>query len=311
MIESENKKSLCKKCHLKSGGERDCPACGERIKYISYSGFHNAKKNNSKCKKCFINEEEKLKRSKRAAGENNPFFGKKHSKETREKLSLKTFNHSEESKKKISKSLIEINKTRVRKSLYDYWREEYGEGVANKKIKENKEKHRQNAIGEKNNMFGKPSPIGSGNGYSGWYKGQYFRSLKELSFIVNIIEKFSLDYISLERKSFQIKYEDPFTGIIRNYYGDYLLFNKYFIEVKPRKLVKSAINQAKFEAARKFCETKNLIFKIVDPSIDARQIFNLYDSGEIKFLERYEVKFKKWREKYETKTSRMRKSRVG
>jgi hypothetical protein len=36
-------------------------------------------------------------------------------------------------------------------------------------------------------MYGKPSPQGSGNGWSGWYKGKYFRSIMELSFIVEYL----------------------------------------------------------------------------------------------------------------------------
>ncbi len=58
-----------------------------------------------------------------------------------------------------------------------------------------KEKHRQNAIGEGNNMYGRPSPQGSGNGWSGWYKERYFRSLRELMFLI-YAERFGLNLIS-------------------------------------------------------------------------------------------------------------------
>ena len=37
-------------------------------------------------------------------------------------------------------------------------------------------------------MFGRPTPQGSGNGWKGWYKGWFFRSLKELSYVVNVLE---------------------------------------------------------------------------------------------------------------------------
>jgi hypothetical protein len=59
------------------------------------------------------------------------------------------------------------------------------------KEKANKMKNNLSILnsGSKNKMYGKPSPQGSGNGWSGWYKGWYFRSLIELSYMVNVIEK--------------------------------------------------------------------------------------------------------------------------
>jgi len=49
-------------------------------------------------------------------------------------------------------------------------------------------------------MYGKPAPIGSGNGWSGWYKGWYFRSLLELSFMINVIERFKMSWQNAETK---------------------------------------------------------------------------------------------------------------
>ena len=43
--------------------------------------------------------------------------------------------------------------------------------------------------GEQNPMFGKQTPTGAGNGWSGWYKDWYFRSLGELSYVVNVLHE--------------------------------------------------------------------------------------------------------------------------
>ena len=42
-------------------------------------------------------------------------------------------------------------------------------------------------------MYGRFSPRGSGNGWSGWYKEWYFRSLLELSYMINET-KFNMGY---------------------------------------------------------------------------------------------------------------------
>jgi hypothetical protein len=62
-----------------------------------------------------------------------------------------------------------------------------------------KKKMSDSISGEKNFWFGKPSPVGSGNGWSGWYKGWYFRSLLELSFMIKVIERFKFSWKSADR----------------------------------------------------------------------------------------------------------------
>ena len=82
-------------------------------------------------------------------------------------------------------------------------------------------------------MYGKPAPIGSGNGWSGWYKGWYFRSLLELSFMINVIERFNMPWISAENQTYKISYVD--TNLKqRNYYADFIIDNKYIVECKPK-----------------------------------------------------------------------------
>ena len=74
-------------------------------------------------------------------------------------------------------------------------------------------KHSQEALikisnaskGKNNPMYGKPSPQGSGNGWSGWYKGIYFRSLLYSSFmssIDNLFISFSVKILNLSPQIF-------------------------------------------------------------------------------------------------------------
>ena len=58
------------------------------------------------------------------------------------------------------------------------------------------------SIGEKNAQYGKPAYGGSGNGWSGWYKEWYFRSIMELSFMINYIEKNNLKWKTAEHKQY-------------------------------------------------------------------------------------------------------------
>jgi hypothetical protein len=151
--------------------------------------------------------------------------------------------------------------------------------------------------GKNNAQFGKPAYNGSGNGWSGYYKGKYFRSLLELSFIVNFLEKNNLTYESAE----QIKYAIPYINIEkkkRNYFADYIV-NNTLIEVKPKLAAMWRSNICKFRAAKKWCKKNNMDFKIYDHTmfeqLKDKQLKKMYEEGIIVWIDRYEKKFK---EKY-------------
>ena len=109
---------------------------------------------------------------------------------------------------KKSKRAIDYNKAQKGKTFEELYGKEKAEEI--------KKKISKRSSGSNNPMFGKPSPQGSGNGWSGWYKGFFFRSLLELSFLVksNISEIENAEYI-------KIKYIDE-NGKERNYLPDYL-----------------------------------------------------------------------------------------
>lgn len=148
--------------------------------------------------------------------------------------------------------------------------------------------------GDKNPMYGKPSPNGSGNGWSGWYKNWFFKSLLELSFLIKYVNRFNFSCHSAENKKFRIKYLD-FENVEKNYFPDFILNDKYLIEIKPAHMCKSIINTRKKEAAILFCEKNNLKYKMITPKkLTSIEIKNLIESNNIELIDRYKIKYKEW-----------------
>ena len=148
--------------------------------------------------------------------------------------------------------------------------------------------------GEKNGMFGKPSPSGSGNGWSGWYKDMFFKSLLELSFLINYVDKFNMKCKSAEKKEFRMKYID-FEEKVRNYFADFIINDQYMIEIKPEYLRNSFINKRKKEAAVLFCNDNNLKYKMITPPrLTNKEIKNLIESGQVVLIDRYKEKYNIW-----------------
>lgn len=245
--------------------ERICPSCGTKLVYKSYNTHHYANKHNQRCKRCSL------------IGENNPFYGKRHSEETRKIISEKASN--------------QINHRTS--NNWDVWVEKYGAEEATRRQNAYKAKQSELNSGANNSMYGKPAPQGSGNGWSGWYKNWYFRSLRELCYLINHVEANNQSWISAEQ--FRIPYKD-YDGKERTYSADFLVDNKYLVEVKPEKLFNSTMVRLKKEAAEIFCVEKGYEYLLIDPGQPSNeQIKMLHDSGQIRFLESYE---RKYQEKY-------------
>ena len=273
--------------------KRKCPQCESEIIYKSELGYKNSLKKNSKCRKCAASGENNGMFGK--FGELNPFFGKTHTIDTIEK----------QSKIKLGKKHTKISLDKMKglsagakngmfgKSFYEIWVEKDGVEVADKKLKLFKEKHSQNNSGQGNPMYGKPSPTGSGNGWSGWYKGWYFRSLRELTYMIKVIERFNLNWVSGESNKYKIEYVD-FKGDKRNYFPDFIINDKYIVECKPKKLWNTDNVIRKKEAALKYCDINNLKYKMIDIGrLENYEIKTLYENSLITFLPRYEMKYKK------------------
>lgn len=179
------------------------------------------------------------------------------------------------------------------KSFYQWWIEKYGKDEADKKLKVFKKKQSNLNKGENNSMYGKPAPQGSGNGWSGWYKGWYFRSLHELSYMIKVIERFNLNWESGEQRKYLIPYIS-WDGKQRNYFCDFVINKKYLVECKPKKLHESVSVKVKTKGALKFCKKNDLKYKLVSPRLlKQSEIIRLYRKKRIKFLKRYDRQFRK------------------
>lgn len=293
--------------------QRICPSCGKLLTHANKYNAKYADRDKKLCLPCATsisnkkywenNDEAKAKRSERMMGEKNYWYGKKLPKEHVDKIietkkntgGWDAFGTPEAREKNRLRNLGSKN-AMYGKTFYEVWVEKYGKEEADKRLELKRQNNSRASSGSNNPMFGKPSPKGSGNGWKGHYKDFYFRSLRELSFFVNYIERFNMKYDSLEKAKYKIRYTCPMGGE-RNYFGDFLINNKYFVEVKPKRLQSCPTNTAKFESAKIFCEENGFIFKLIDPRLDFKQIEGLYLTGLIKFAPRYEEKFKSYIEK--------------
>lgn len=147
--------------------------------------------------------------------------------------------------------------------------------------------------GKNNPMYGKPSPQGSGNGWSGWYNGHYFRSLLELSYMV-YLDSNNINWITAEKLEFIIQYKD-LNGIDKNYFPDfYLPDTDEIIEIKPKKLINTKLNKLKFEAANNKFKHFKVITEDNIQKISINEILSLVNSNKVKFIEKYNKKLKEY-----------------
>jgi hypothetical protein len=272
--------------------KKKCPKCECELLFKNEISLKASIKKNSVCRKCAASGENNGMFGK--IGSLNPFFGKTHTKETLEKQSKVKLGktHSQETLDKMKGLSVGDKNGMFGKTFYEVWVEKYGIEIANEKMISFKQKLSKNVSGKNNPMYGKPSPTGSGNGWSGWYKGWYFRSFRELTYMVKIIERFNLSWESGESNKYKISYVD-YKGSNRNYFPDFIINNKYIIESKPKKLWNSDNVIRKKESAIRFAKKNNLIYKMVDiGKLTDNEIKKLYDLGKIKFIDRYEKLYK-------------------
>ena len=263
---------------------KTCPSCGCEQRYSLKSNRDKAERENKKCTLCTATI-----RANKYSGTGNPFYGKTHTSTFKEQLSLDRKGRRMSPITEFTKGCRSANSNI--KPIFECWVKKYGLTEATLRHQQFKVKQREAHSGEKNRMYGKPSPIGSGNGWSGWYKGWYFRSLKELSFMVKVIERFGFKWETVENKLLAIPYIAD--GVRRNYYADFLLNGKYLVEIKPKKLWKSRSVLLKKVAATKHAELKGWKYKIIDIDLLSRnQIKIMWENGIISFTRRYEEKMK-------------------
>jgi len=285
---------------------RRCPICSKELFHTTKKHRNRAEKLGQWCAKCRSAEVQsrpaskiihklQSERMKKNVGEKNYFYGRHHTQETKEKIVANrdySIWKTDDFKKKMSEVTSGKNNPMYGRSPYDIWLLKYGKAEADKRMESFRRKKSEQTKGEKNPMYGRPTPQGAGNGWSGWYKGWFFRSLKELSYMIQVIEVMGWQWESAETKELSIPYKD-YKGDDRTYRADFLINKDTLVEVKPKKLMTSISNTLKKEAAVQFCEVKGLQYKMVDvKKLPDERIRKLYDSGQIKFTKTYDKKMK-------------------
>lgn len=281
--------------------KRICPKCTAELVYSNKTTWSRAAKKNSPCRSCNaieINNRPGIRDDFIAryatkghnTGKSNAFFGKRHTVETKQILSSRDTARwkTDDFRRTMSEVTSGSKNPMFGKTVYDIWVAKHGTEEANKKEKQREQKLSIRMSGSGNPMYGKPSPQGSGNGWSGWYKGWFFRSIRELSYMVNMLEKSGVVWRSAETKDLLIPYVD-FKGACRTYSADFLVEERHLIEVKPIRLQTSKNVLLKQKAAEVFCSERGMSYSIsdIEPLTD-QEIRQLHNNGEITFTERYQ-----------------------
>ncbi len=280
----------------KSPLSRNCPKCGKIVVYRYKGDCDKAVRRNSLCKQCSA----KNNASKRDyRGNKNPFWGKTHSRETIDRIQKGDHSYKQTAKyrRMVSKQTAGSSNPMYGKSVYDVWIEKYGKEEADIRRQAKRNKVSEKCSGTANPMYGKPAPRGAGQGWKGWYKGWFFRSLKELSYVINVLEKGTHNWKSAETRDLSIHFVD-WRGHDRTYRADFLVDDKRLVEVKPSRLMSTPTNLAKRKAAGTFCAARGYEY-IVEESVPltTEEITSLWKDQMIVFQERYDKMF---RERYVT-----------
>jgi uncharacterized protein YbaR (Trm112 family) len=269
---------------------RKCPKCNETLFYKYKKSHTYAINKNSLCLSC------------KNSGELNGNYGKKHSQECKDLISLekkkyylindshmKNKKHKQETKDKISKA----NKGKLVGELNPNFGKTQERSVwwNRKHTKQTREKMSISAI---NNMNGHSI------GVKGTYKDIFFRSCLELSYII-YLTRFKIEFEIEPRLG--ITYLEY--GIVKNYIPDFLICDKYLVEIKPKEFQDKPKNLLKTKAAIEYCKQHNLKYKIIQPKLVYRLMAKEYLSGNIvlsekdkdKFLRKFKSKNKKLLEK--------------
>ena len=152
-------------------------------------------------------------------------------------------------------------------------------------------KKKLSRCGEKNHMFGKAAPVGSGRGISGMYEGFHFRSTLELTFIKHLVT-IKIPFVCGESKEYRVEYEKD--GCKRNYYPDYVLGTGEIIEIKPSRLINSDDNKLKFAAAINLYRERFKVLTEKDFPTYKTELAEDFIAGRINLSEHNKGRFEKY-----------------
>ena len=213
-----NRNSICKECKkletLKNKiNFRICPKCNKKIMYKGYITIEQAEKFTNERKLCRSCISAEVMRGKSVYDVWLEKYGKEIAdikmKECKNKLS-ENFkgekNPNYKNKLNGNKGLLKFSKKCKGKTFEEIYGKE--------KALKIKQKISDKTSGENNAMFGKPAPKRSGNGWSGYYKSHYFRSMLELYYLIYLTDN-NINFESGEKRKHAISY--VMDNLERNY----------------------------------------------------------------------------------------------
>lgn len=125
--------------------------------------------------------------------------------------------------------------------------------------------------------------------FKGYYKGWFFRSLKELSYAL-LCEKNGLTWRGAETAEFTVEYIDLY-GKKRKHYPDFFVDEHIVVEVKPRRHQKGKLVQLKAEAMKAFCASKGYTYMMVSPrKVNKEELEQLIKNNKITFTDECDSK---------------------
>lgn len=202
----------------------------------------------------------------------------------RQALSIAIKNADMSHQKEVSaKIFAKMNRANAGKS--------FDERFGVEKSKEIRAKLSAKCQGENNPAYGKVYSKG-GRSVKGYYRGVFFRSLLEYSFMKHL-ELSGLLLENIQYECFRIPWEKE--GRKRTYKIDfYVPSQKIVYEVKMSWACTHADNQLKWEAARAFCSELGLTFKVMTEN-DFRKISfdEAMNDKDVKFIESSFKSFKR------------------
>jgi hypothetical protein len=203
-----------------------------------------------------------------------------------ERLKGRTF--SEERKEKISAALTGRTLTaehcaKLSKPKTEQAKKRMSEAAKVRKASDScRQKMSESLKGERNPRYGKPCAEGSGTGWSGWYKGWFFRSLGELRYVLET-EKAGFEWSSASRYRFVYFYE----GKKRTYTPDIKVYD-CITEIKPERLFSDEEVLAKKQAAEPICAALGLEYAIVaSVPIEQERLHELLKCGQVRLVDKW------------------------
>jgi uncharacterized protein YlaI len=163
-------------------------------------------------------------------------------------------------KEKIGKHSISTKSLKGLVKFYGMtWEEKFGKERADlMKIAASKNCILRGKFGADNPQFGKPAHKLSGRGCKGHYRGTFFRSILEASYM-HYMHLNNIKFENGELKKYAIPY--VLNGRPRNYFCDFIIDGHYY-EIKPKALLTTEQNRAKFEAATIWCAERGVTYNV-------------------------------------------------